>query len=161
MSVENGIAANIRVFNVSGYHQTDLFVTIVQNGVMGIAILDVSLSNMISFRALLHMSGFDSFCNTVLVTVSLGVSSGDLSTPSSGSKTAGCQVIVNSAKVFLRDRLHGLVAMQRLQPEGDLVLDLATHPGSCHISRRKGGNQRGLRDLAEQACKYDDRNFAP
>lgn len=81
MSVEKDTSVILRVFNVSDYHQLDMFETIEHTEVPDILLHDASLSLVTSLRAWFCMYGFDYFSSTLTVTFYPKVSADDMTTP--------------------------------------------------------------------------------
>lgn len=74
ISVENGIALSVRVFNVKDYHQTNLILRIEQIEDLNILLGDFSLLQVTTWRAAAHMYGFGYFRGILSVPFHPGLS---------------------------------------------------------------------------------------
>lgn len=120
MSVTNGTAVNVCVFNVSDHHQTDLFVRNEQVEDLVISLPDISLSHVTSLPALSGMYGLQFSRSTLSVSFFLEVNGDYATKPSTGGMTFERQFRNNGATFLFLDCRHRLEAMQQLHLEGDV-----------------------------------------
>lgn len=106
MSVENVTEVNVCVYNISDYHQSDLFVRTARIADPDIPLHVVSLLHVTSQHAPFCIYCFAYTCGTVSVMFYRGMSAEDVNTPSTGCMTVGRQVLNNGAEVLLLDERH-------------------------------------------------------
>lgn len=101
MYVGNGTAVNVCFFNVTIYHQAEVFERTEQEDNLETPLRDVSLSHLSSSRATLRMYGFYYSRGTLSVTFFCGRSADNVTTTSTNGMAVGCRALNNGANVFL------------------------------------------------------------
>lgn len=114
-SIENSIAVRFRVFNMSDYHQKDLFVRVEQTENPDIPLRDVKLSHVPLLCASFRMYLFYYSRETLSVTFHHRVSAEYVTTLSTACTTVGHQALNNGAKVILLDGRHRTASMRKLR----------------------------------------------
>lgn len=117
---ENGTTIIARIYNVSDFHWADFLVRIKQIEGLYIPLRDDSLSLIALLPASFHMYGSNYSRGILSETFQHRLSAKDVTTPSVGGMTVGCQFLNHGTKDFLVYGRHYLEVMGKLQTKGDV-----------------------------------------
>lgn len=120
MSAVNVTAHTVRIFIVSGYHQSDVFVWFEQIKDSDAPLRTVSLSHIFLLYHSLVTYGFDYSLSTLSTRAHSMMNSEDVTTPSTGVLAIGGHLLRNGLNVLLLVEHHDLQIRWQLHVEGDV-----------------------------------------